>query len=63
MKTRAKVKLKPCPFCGSIAHLYGYPQESSYEVQCSNYPGCGATAGGEESDAAAIERWNRRAKP
>lgn len=58
-----KVKLKPCPFCGStyVYKDFGTRQseeglEIIWEVYCNN---CDASIKNEDADKA-IEAWNRR---
>lgn len=53
-------KLKPCPFCGGEAEInrgYSFGMTYIYEVECEN---CKALMGVFESEAEAIEAWNRR---
>ncbi len=49
-------KLKPCPFCGHDASVFGVC--GVVKVLCSN---CGASTGPRLSIKCAIEDWNRRA--
>lgn len=48
--------LKPCPFCGHDASVFGVV--GIMKVLCSN---CGASTGPRLSLQGAIEDWNRRA--
>lgn len=72
----SEVRLKPCPFCGSveslkIASAMDMEECENFEQcgQCSyltivcdfNKGGCGATSGFRISEEKAIEAWNRRA--
>jgi Lar family restriction alleviation protein len=60
------VPLKPCPFCGATDRVI--PWESPnwdysiymWEVWCKN---CSAEGPRKETEAEAIEAWNRRAVP
>lgn len=52
-------KLKPCPFCGSV-HLSVLDYESRYRVEC-NF--CKARSGIWDSEADAVDAWNRRVRP
>lgn len=52
-------KLKPCPFCGSV-HLSVLDYESRYRVEC-NF--CKARTGIWDSEADAVDEWNRRVEP
>lgn len=66
-------QLKPCPFCGAIAHLSELKQAAKpsprYFVECSNQRGnCIASFSGTfgrryYTIRDAIEQWNRRAEP
>lgn len=49
-------ELKPCPFCGSV-HLSVLGFESRYRVEC-NF--CKARTGIWDSEADAVDEWNRR---
>lgn len=51
-------KLKPCPFCGSV-HLSVLDYESRYRVEC-NF--CKARTGIWDSEADAVDEWNRRVR-
>lgn len=56
-------KVKPCPFCGSSAHLTVNYLDQIY-VTCDNalcYASIWADAKGEDGKKEAVERWNRRA--
>ena len=51
-------ELKPCPFCGSEAEMLNY-SENEWLVRC---PACdGMVERWRETEAEAIEQWNRRA--
>ena len=50
-------ELKPCPFCGGEAVLYG---QVFYYIVCKS---CLAESKGNYSEQAAIEAWNRRYTP
>lgn len=52
-------ELKPCPFCGS-ENAAPYAVKSCHSVLCV---ACGGEGPEAESEAAAIEAWNRRALP
>lgn len=55
--------IKPCPFCGSPAKLWGGENINGgpyYYVCCCNM-NCGGSQFGEETKEKAIEKWNRRA--
>lgn len=55
------MKVKNCPFCGKMpiikAVRFGMEQGERYGVMCRD---CAICIGWEDSEAAAIERWNRR---
>jgi hypothetical protein len=59
--------LLPCPFCGTIEHLFIEPDEvgsggqwvSPIHVGCAQYTGCGVSVTG-ETEAEAIAAWNTR---
>ncbi len=53
-------ELKPCPFCGSAAHI-AKNYKGNYTVECDNYLYCIASKmvfWDYEEDA--VEAWNRR---
>ena len=56
-------ELKPCPFCGSPAHIYAKQGKSKgwYDVGCSKF-GCISMGQSFRSAEEATEAWNRRAK-
>lgn len=55
-------ELKPCPFCGSPAHLAGGKTEKPFFwVGCDNMK-CMANTQGVDTPEKAIEIWNRRVK-
>jgi Lar family restriction alleviation protein len=63
----AKVKLKPCPFCGGKALVYTrvfhVPQPvDRWAVGCSSSEDCTAEMGNIDTKDGAIDMWNRRAK-
>lgn len=52
------MELKPCPFCGSEADLYG--ECNMVKVRCINYQcGCKTNAWFDEIEDA-VEHWNTR---
>lgn len=61
------IKLKPCPFCGGKAEIYGDKGLSletgevcwRYYIVCT---GCTALVSG-ETEAETAEYWNRRCEP
>lgn len=55
------IKLKPCPFCGSTASIWGIGGFVFYGVECDNEE-CGCTYGNnmQLSYEEAIEMWNKR---
>ena len=60
------VELKPCPFCGNEKLEIADSWNGRYHgkvVNC-NYldGGCGANSGSRETEAEAVEAWNRRAE-
>lgn len=55
-------ELKPCPFCGAFGSLYDSPDHSTaWEGGCSNDKCPAWDVIWEETRAAAIAAWNRRA--
>lgn len=60
------MKLKDCPFCGAMAHVYfiTYPNgTSAYCINCWHRDNCyleGASEADFETEEAAVEAWNRR---
>lgn len=52
-------ELKPCPFCGNV-HLSVLDYESRHRVEC---PFCGTRTGNYNSEADAIDAWNKRVQP
>ena len=55
-----KLKLKPCPFCGSAA-VFRYNGENQYLVRCGNlFCKVYATTYVETTKAKAIAAWNLR---
>lgn len=55
--------LKPCPFCGSNAHINIFANGwAGYSVSCDAIFGCGATQERFDTEKEAIEAWNRRAE-
>ena len=50
------INLKPCPFCGGQAKIFGYSH--MWYVKC---PACGASTACENTDKKAADAWNRRA--
>ena len=62
MEIGVKVKLKPCPFCGSEAIVVNnYRGET--RVECVNALSCGATQYWRDFEEGAIDAWNNRAEP
>lgn len=57
-------KLKPCPFCGSEAHICKIRGEKIYLVKCWNYRECSILPRTKEYEnkEEAIREWNRRSK-
>lgn len=53
-------RLKPCPFCGGVAHFdeYGYGEKHRF-VECSK---CGAKSEICAEFKTAARKWNRRVK-
>jgi len=47
-------ELKPCPFCGGKAVMYG---QVFYYIVCKS---CGVETHGSHSEQSAAEAWNRR---
>lgn len=58
MKKSKQLELRPCPFCGSAATLYGDPQEDGDCIVICNE--CGATSGYFYDREKAAGAWNRR---
>ena len=56
------MELKKCPFCGGDGKVksmrFGFETEPRWAVTCGN---CAIAIGWEDTEAAAVERWNRRA--
>lgn len=52
-------ELKPCPFCGAIAHLWEWNYGAA--VECSKYRNSHQVQIKQETREKAIEAWNRRA--
>ena len=50
-------ELKPCPFCGGEAMVFGY-HDVFWEAECLR---CHGAAGNYETKAEAIDAWNTRA--
>lgn len=57
-------KLKKCPFCGSDAELSHKRNLNTWIVECSNQscPASFMIGADFETEAEAIEAWNRRAE-
>lgn len=57
--------LKPCPFCGSAARVWGSekPLDPAWKLCVCDCPRCGAKGSYHGSHAEAIAAWNRRAEP
>lgn len=56
-------ELKPCPFCGSEAHIYRHPTIGNYAPACNN-DRCEVYWQREYgTEAEAIAAWNTRAEP
>ncbi|MBR1602554.1 MAG: Lar family restriction alleviation protein [Synergistaceae bacterium] len=53
----AKIKLKPCPFCGGESKVIGSDKYSDYCATCSK---CWTTSNYFDSREKAAEAWNRR---
>ena len=56
-----KIELKPCPFCGGEAMMWGKfdpPCNDKYTISCSS---CGVSTPTYRSKEAVAETWNRRA--
>ena len=52
------IKLKPCPFCGSLSpKIIGSDKYSDYIARCYD---CGASSDYFDSKEKAAEAWNRR---
>lgn len=53
-------KLKPCPFCGGEAKVFGNYDDSDYHVNCTNDE-CGCYwVNYYKTKEEAVEAWNRR---
>lgn len=53
------IDLKPCPFCGAIAHLWEWNYGTA--IECSQYnPKTHQVQIKQETKEKAIEEWNRR---
>ena len=50
------IKLKPCPFCGGEAELFGIESNGIFYVECSN---CDANNNFDTPEKA-ISAWNKR---
>lgn len=50
-------KLKPCPFCGSIATVSYYSKERAYQVKCTY---CCASIPEFWNREFVVKAWNRR---
>ena len=55
-------QLKPCPFCGGTDLYWPHGTDPAI-IECGGF-GCGARSGvpDEQTEAAAIAAWNRRAE-
>ena len=55
------IKLRTCPFCNQLPEIkqvkFGMEAGWRFGIMCHN---CSICVGWEDSEAAAIERWNRR---
>lgn len=51
-------KLKPCPFCGGEAELYG--EEMDYGVRCKDEDNCEGKVDHFATERLAVKAWNRR---
>ena len=62
-KMMHKEELKPCPFCGAKGEIEHIKALSAWIVQCSNQfcPASYMIGANFETEAEAIEAWNRRA--
>lgn len=52
-------QLKPCPFCGSVAHVFDGSLLGGFSVVC-DAPSCQATGRFSGDRDKAIAAWNRR---
>ena len=53
-------ELKPCPFCGGEANVFGNYDDSEYHANCTNNE-CGCCwVNHYDTEEEAIEAWNRR---
>jgi|GEM_PF-1086000 len=52
-------ELKPCPFCGDAASIYGVETQNFHSVECID---CGASGKVYRSKEEAIAAWNKRAQ-
>ena len=61
---KPKTELKPCPFCGGDAELSHKRNLNTWIVECSNQdcPASYMIGADFETEAEAIEAWNRRAE-
>lgn len=55
---RKQIKLKPCPFCGSIPTVETHQFYASHYVRCK---GCNVTTPPNSDIKIAVKLWNRRA--
>lgn len=59
--SEAREQLRPCPFCGGEANIYQmHFCGTTYTCECSD---CGIETKPMDTEAEAIEAWNRRAEP
>ena len=65
---KAKIKFKPCPFCGntnvvlgSSKEIHGDGNDFEFAVCCDiNNGGCGACSGYHTNTIEVIKNWNKR---
>lgn len=57
--TRAKPKLKPCPFCGKLPAVEVSNFETGFWISCKTYD-CWTNGPHRGNSNAAIKAWNRR---